>query len=62
MQEIEVLFPYDKMKEVDLLMRNAVILKHEQVDKGIYMKVSISYEQRHLVDGYIIKKEQLYEA
>lgn len=62
MQEIEVLFPYDKMKEVDLLMRNAVILKHEQVDEGIYMKVSISYEQRHLVDGYIIKKEQLYEA
>lgn len=62
MQEIEVLFPYDKMKEVDLLMRNAVILKHEQVDEGIYLKVSISYEQRHLVDGYIIKKEQIYEA
>lgn len=62
LQEIEVLFPYDKMKEVDLLMRNAVILKHEQVDEGIYMKVAISFEKRHLVEGYIIKKEQVYEA
>ena len=60
--EVEVFIPYNMMRDVDVLMQNGVILDYQDEEDGVRMHVRIGYDQRHLVEKYMIQSEVKYEA